>query len=107
MKPSKQENRLGTNVSSKQILDTISQNNYQNSSHPRFGKDVDVSYAKGYNKGYIWVDEMCNYYFDLEKSLASEFKMHLKMKLNEIDSLEESRYKEGLRESLLNALKEF
>ena len=103
----KQENRLATNVSSKQTLDSISQNNYQNASHPRFGKDVDVSYSKGYIKGYTWIDEMCDYYFKLEKNLVNEFREHLQKKLIEIESLEESRYKDGLKESLLNALREF
>ena len=104
---SKQESRLETNVSTKQTLDSISQNNYQNASHPRFGKDVDASYSKGYIKGYVWIDEMCSYYFNLEKSLMNEFREHLQKKLNEINALEESRYKDGLKESLLNALKEF
>ena len=102
---SKQENRLGTNVSAKQMLDKISRYNYQNSMHPRFAKEVDLSFSKGYIKGYVWVDEMCSYYFKIEKSLVEEFQGHLQNKLDDIKALPESRYKDGLKESIENALK--
>lgn len=105
MKSSQQENSLATNVSSKEKLDYISQQNYQYAAHSRFAKDVDVSYSKGYVKGYSWIDEMCNHYFSLEKNLILEFKVHLEKKLNEIEDLEESRYKDGLKASIHNALK--
>jgi len=90
--------------SSQEILDQLSQSNYQNSSHPRFSKEVNSSYSKGYVKGFTWVDEMCDYYFGLEKGLIVEFKMHLEKKLEDTQGLPESKYKEGLQQSLKNAL---
>lgn len=104
MKSPKQENHLATNVSSKQILDKISRGNYQNSMHPRFAKDIDSSFSKGYLKGYTWIDSMCSYYFEVEKSVVNDFKSHLHKKLEEINTLPESRYKDGLTESVENAL---
>jgi len=91
--------------SSRQILDKLSNHNYQNASHPRFGKDVDVLYAKGYTKGFTWVDEICDYYFNIEKNLVDELREHLEKKLEEIESLRDSRYKDGLQESIANAVK--
>jgi len=89
----------------KQSLDELSQSNFQNASHPRFGKDVDPAYSKGYTKGYIWIDAMCNYYFDMDKALIAEFKRHLLSKLKEVEELPPSKYKEGLYSSLEKALK--
>ena len=88
----------------KQTLDELSQCNYQNASHPRFAKDIDTSYSKGYTKGFVWIDEMCNYYFDLDKALIDELKVHFEKKLKETQVLPESMYKKGLQASLLNAL---
>jgi len=88
----------------KQTLDELSQYNYQNASHPRFAKDVDKDYSKGYTKGFTWIDEMCNYYFTLDKTLIEEFRVHLSKKLEDVEGLSESKYKQGLKASLVNAL---
>jgi|GEM_PF-5444541 len=86
------------------VLEQLSRANYQNASHPRFSQEIDASYSKGYVKGFTWVDEMCNYYFDLQKGLIGELKSHLEMKFEDTQALPESKYKEGLQESLKNAL---
>lgn len=87
-----------------EILEQLSQANYQNASHPRFSKEVDKSYSKGYVKGFTWIDEMCNYYFDLQKGFIDEFSVHLHKKLEDTQGLPASKYKQGLQESLRNAL---
>lgn len=88
----------------KQTIDKLSNENYQNASHPRFSKEIDKSYSKGYTKGFTWIDEVCNYYFNLDKALIIELKMHLQQKLDDTQALKESTYKQGLQESLKNAL---
>ena len=65
---------------------------------------MDKLYSKGYVKGYTWIDEMCSYYFKVEKGLIDEFRTHLLKKLKETQVLPESKYKQGLQESLQNAL---
>jgi len=87
-----------------EILNKLSQANYHNASHPRFSKEVDISYSKGYVKGFTWVDDMCSYYFDLEKGLIDEFRVHLEKKLEDTQALPKCQYKEGIDASLKNAI---
>jgi len=88
----------------KQTVEQLSCDNYQNASHPRFSKEVDPAYSKGYIKGFTWVDEVCTYYLNRDKVLVRELRMHLESKLADTQGLSDSEYKQGLQASLKNAL---
>ena len=92
--------------SSKEILDLIGSMSYAKSTPYKFSKQLEHSekYNKGRINAYDWVTEIAYFLLEREKKMLSEFEQMLIDKKQELDTLNNGDYKNGLFDSINDIL---
>ncbi len=88
--------------SSRDFFEALSQYCYVSKTPLLFQKNAAAKsrYDRGRLQVYEWVDALCFYYLQKEKSLKKEFSELLEKRCKEIEKMPASSYRDGLLEAL-------